>query len=51
MNIYEEMYFRLFNRVSMALEALNSKDYDKTKLILENAQAETEEMFISVIDS
>ena len=41
---YKQMYFKLFNRVTDAIEIC---DDDKVKAILINAQQETEEMYIS----
>ncbi len=43
MNLYKEMYYRLFNRVTTALR---ENDVESIKLILKNAQIETEEMYI-----
>ncbi len=51
MNIYEEMYYKLFNRVTDALESIERGQFTKIKEILEDAQSETEDMFISVNDS
>lgn len=51
MDIYERMYYMLFNRVTDALEALERGETDKVKEILIKSQTETEEMFVSHVPS
>lgn len=45
--IYKQMYYKLFNHVSDAIDALDKKDFSHAQNILINAQQQTEEMFIS----
>ena len=45
--LYKKMYYRLFNRVT---DALNAKTKEESDEILKNAQIETEEMYISFED-
>ena len=47
MDIYERMYYMLFNRITDALVALEHGEIDRVKEILENSQTEAEEMFAS----
>ena len=44
MSIYKKMYYRLFNKVTDAIESESKKLSDE---ILKQAQRETEEMYIS----
>ena len=42
--LYKRMYYRLFNRVT---DAINSKTKEETDIILKNAQQEAEEMYMN----
>ncbi len=42
--VYKNMYYRLFNRVT---DALICNDINEIKRVLINAQQETEEMYLS----
>ncbi len=44
MDLYKQMYYKLFNRVTTAL---GEEDVESIKMILKNAQIETEEMYIA----
>ena len=44
---YKEMYLRLFNRVTDALELLDRGEADRARELLISAQREAEEMFIA----
>jgi hypothetical protein len=45
-DLYKKMYYRLFNRVTDAIEALHGSDPARAEAILIAAQQETEELFI-----
>ena len=45
--LYEKMYYKLFNAVSDAIEALEHQQYGTARFVLISAQQETEELFIS----
>lgn len=47
MNGYKEMYLRLFNRVTDALELLDRGEAGRARELLISAQREAEEMFIT----
>lgn len=47
MNGYKEIYLRLFNRVTDALELLDRGEADRARELLISAQREAEEMFIA----
>ena len=47
MNGYKEIYLRLFNRVTDALELLDRGEADRARELLISAQREAEEMFIT----
>ena len=46
-NIYKKLYFRLFNAMTKALEELGHGNNNGAKKILEQAQIQAEELFIS----
>ena len=46
-NIYKQMYYKLFNSVSDAIEAIGKADFSLAQNILIKAQQDTEEMYIS----
>ena len=45
--IYKKLYFRLFNAMTQALEELGCGNSNGAKRILEQAQIQAEELFIS----
>lgn len=45
-NIYKKLYFRLFNAITRALEELEHGDSAGARLTLEQAQIQTEDMFM-----
>ena len=47
MNGYKEIYLRLFNRVTGALELLDRGEAGRARELLISAQREAEEMFIT----
>lgn len=47
MSVYKAMYYRLFNRVTDALTALQEGQSAKAEALLKAAQQETEEMYLS----
>ena len=46
-SIFKKMYFTLFNQITDAMEALESKNYGQAEEILRRAQQQAEEQFIS----
>ena len=46
MEIYQKMYYRLFNGVSDALEAIGQQNYGTAAQLLRNTQSECEELFL-----
>ena len=44
---YQKLYFRLFNAITDALEALCRGEVEQTKKMLIRAQQDAEEMYIS----
>lgn len=46
-SIFKKMYFTLFNQITDAMEALESKNYGQAVEILRRAQQQAEEQFIS----
>ena len=46
-SIYKKLYFRLFNAMTQALEELGRGNNNGAKRILEQAQIQAEELFIS----
>ena len=50
MQTYKDMYLRLFNRVTDAMDGMEAGDMDAAYEILRKAQLETEEMYISGAD-
>lgn len=46
-NIYKKLYFRLFNAITKALDELGHGNNNGAKRILEQAQIQAEELFIS----
>ena len=46
-NIYKQMYYKLFNSVSDAIDALAKADFSLAQNILIEAQQNTEEIYIS----
>lgn len=46
MEIYKEMYLKLFNAVTDSVAEIENKNYIRAKFLLEKAQAECEEMFV-----
>ena len=47
MEVYEKMYFILFNAITNALEKLDHQNYGDAKELLIAAQQETEERYIA----
>ena len=47
MEVYEKMYFILFNAITNALEKLDHQNYGDAKKLLIAAQQETEERYIA----
>ena len=43
---YKKLYFRLFNAVTDALQAMEQQNYGQASTILISAQQETEEMYL-----
>ena len=50
MSDYEKMYLHLFNAITDALAALETKNIGQAAMILQKAQADTEEMYIEKAD-
>ena len=46
MSYYRDMYYRLFNACTDAIESIELENYDYAKDLLIQAQQDTEEMFI-----
>ena len=46
MSYYRDMYYRLFNAFTDAIESIELENYDYAKDLLIQAQQDTEEMFI-----
>lgn len=46
MNVYEKMYYHLFNAITDTLEALEGRNYGRAEELLKNAQQESEELFL-----
>ena len=47
MSVFKKMYYRLFNRVTDAIERLERGEAAAAAELLKSAQCETEEMFIT----
>ena len=47
--LYEKMYYKLFNAVTDALEAIGKGEFSKAENILVRAQQQTEDIFISQV--
>ena len=43
---YKKLYYRLFNGISDALEAMEKQNYTRAGEILRKAQQETEELYV-----
>ena len=46
MEIYKKMYYRLFNGVTDALEAIERQNFGMAAQLLRDTQSECEEMFL-----
>ena len=46
MEIYKKMYYRLFNGVTDALEAMEQQNFGTAAQLLRDTQSECEEMFL-----
>ena len=46
MDIYKEMYLKLFNAVTDSIKEIEKHNYMRAKFLLEVAQAECEEIYI-----
>ena len=47
MDIYKDLYYLLFNRITDALEQLQADNYGTAKQILIRAQQDAEEQYLS----
>lgn len=45
---YQRMYVTLFNQITVALDAMQRRDYGTAETILQNAQIQTEELYIEM---
>lgn len=48
--LYKDLYYHLFNRITDALEAIKAQNYGLARDILMEAQQESEEKFIAAED-
>ncbi len=51
MNIYKEMYYRLFNTLTDAIEAIEQMDFHRGVTMLRQAQAAAEDMYLDFDES
>jgi phosphate uptake regulator len=51
MNVYRNMYYKLFNAITDALNALEQDDTEKAREVLITAQQTAEELYIEANDA
>ena len=51
MEIYKKMYYRLFNGVTDALEAIEQQNFGTAAQLLRDTQSECEEIFLDKADN